>query len=217
MKGKLVVVLLVFSVWTPRVHAKDSIDFRINNVPILKQPKSQDCWATVITMLVLWKVDSFDNNKKYSKKETKKVISQTIKSYGAEWYNLFKNNNGLSIDEKEVLLNQVGFESEPPANHLIEFYIDKLRIEGPLWITTSTAPNGLDSHAKLLIGIKGDMTYERTFFEFIDPLYGKVVNQRAIEFVKEFENEAIYIVQKLIGEKKMTWEQVDFRVQIIHW
>ncbi len=214
---KLVAVLFVSFAWISYIHAKDSIDFRINNVPVLKQPKSQDCWATVITMLVLWKVNSIKSDKKYSKKETKKVISQTIEAYGSKWHDLYKNNEGLSIAQKDTLLNQVGFESEPPANHIIEFYIDKLKSEGPLWITTSTEPKGLNSHAKLLIGIKGDMTYENTFFEFIDPLYGKIVNQRAIKFVKEFENEAIYIVQELIGVKKMTWEQVDFRVQIIHW
>lgn len=198
-------------------QARDSIDIRMNNVPILKQPKSQDCWATVITMLFLWKVDSIKNNKEYNKKETNKLISQTIEAYGEDWHNLFKKNKGLSTDQKEKLFRQIGFESEPPANYIIEFYIDKLKSEGPLWITTSTAPNGLNSHAKLLIGIQGDMTYENTFFAFIDPMYGKIINQRAIDFVKEFENEAIYIVQELIGDKKMTWEQVDFRIQIIHW
>lgn len=196
--------------------ANDSIDFHINNVPILKQPKSQDCWATVITMLVLWKTESI-SNQRVTSKDTKKIIGKTMQGVGPEWLTLYKNNLGLSTNQKDKLIKIFGFENEPPGNHTLEFYIDKLKQEGPLWVTTSTAPTGINSHAKLIVGVSGDMTYENTYIVFIDPLFGKLIKQKAIEFVKEFENEAIYIVQELIEKRKKTWEEVDFRIQVIHW
>lgn len=199
------------------IYCQDSVNIRINGVPILKQPKSQACWAATITMLILWKSENLSNNVNYSPKEAKQAISNVTKKLGKKWFILYEKNLGLSIKDKDSLISVLTLESEPPANHMLEFYIDKLKTEGPLWVTTSTNPTGVESHAKLLIGIQGDMTYENTYMEFIDPLVGKIIKQKAIDFVREFENEAVYIVQKLIGGGKATWDEIDFRIQIFHW
>ena len=113
-----------------QIYCQDSINIRINDVPILKQPKSQACWATTITMLVLWKSNNLRNNVNYSSREAKQAISTVTKKLGKKWFDLYEKNLGLSIKDKDSLISVLALENEPPANYMLEFYIDKLKTEG---------------------------------------------------------------------------------------
>ncbi|MEM6737711.1 MAG: papain-like cysteine protease family protein [Bacteroidota bacterium] len=163
------------------------------NIPTIKQPKSYDCWVTVTTMMLSWKRDTF------------LTIDAVAKELGDPWDNYYRRNKGLSFDEQDDFIEQIGMRGEPPANYLIEAYIDFMRKYGPLWITTG---DGFSAHARLLIAVYGDGSYEQSDFQFIDPATGKIESQNALEFVQEFEREAIVA-------NRDNWENL--RIQIYHF
>lgn len=165
----------------------------------MKQPKSLDCWLTVTTMMYAWKQGQ------------PMTLADVSKELGEPWNSLYLSNKGLPYEDKENFINQVGFNSEPPANHMIEAYVGWLKSHGPIWVTTSSKPNGMSAHAKLLIGVYGDGSYEKTFFRFIDPAKGMIITQTALRFSQEFENEARYFVSN------PNLADADFRIQVIHW
>lgn len=185
-------------------QSQKDFNFRVEgNLVKMKQPKSNDCWATVTTMMYCWK-----DNKAYT-------IEDVLKKHGEGWVRLFKENKGLSAEKKIEFLQLVGFKSLPPANHLLEVYIELMQQYGPVWVTTSSTASQFSPHAQLLIGAevkyddKGDIDYKKSKVLFIDPLKGKVKKQTAWDFAHEFENEARYIVDNHID--------MDFRIQILHW
>ncbi|WP_430405231.1 papain-like cysteine protease family protein [Fluviicola sp.] len=174
--------------------AQDSIVYEVQGaIPKLKQEKSMDCWITVTTMMFSWKEDTI-----YSVKEFSNCI-------GFPWIDYYENNTGLTFEEQDNFISQIGMKSEPPANYTLEAYIDLLKLYGPLWITTG---DGFSAHARLLYSITGDGSYDKSRFTFIDPASGKIVSQSAMDFFKEFEEEAIIANEE-------SWERL--RIQIYHF
>lgn len=170
---------------------KYQIHYRITPI---KQEKSMDCWATVYTMMNSWRI--------------KKHISvhETMVDLGSPWYEYYLNNEGLPASQERRFFCKVGLTFEPSANYLISFYKNALGRYGPLWITSG---DGFNSHARLMVGLYGDGSYENTCLEFIDPKTGKVYCQRGLDFALEFEKEMRFIV-----DTKML---VELRIQVIHW
>lgn len=163
------------------------------NIKAIKQPKSNDCWITVTTMMLSWR-----DGEDYS-------INEVLTEIGEPWISYFDRNVGLSFEEQTNFIQKVGLIGEPPANYMLEAYIGLLEDFGPLWITTG---NGFSAHARLLVGINGDKTYEKSELIFINPLTGKIEEQSAIEFVNEFEREAII-------SNELEWDKL--RIQIYHF
>lgn len=173
---------------------KKDISYRIpGNIPVMKQPKGNDCWITVTTMMLSWK-----DKKTYT-------IKQVVNKLGDPWKGYYEKNTGLNEKDQESFTKLVGFTNLPPANHLLEVYLDLLKQHGPVWVTTG---DGFSAHARVLIGIEGNGDYNTTQFVFIDPFKGKVERQSALSFMKEFEQEA-YVA----NEEK--WERL--RIQIYHF
>ena len=171
MKAKL--LILITCLLTAQ---QDHINFRVpGEVYAMKQPKDLDCWITETTMMLYWKVGQ------------ELEIDTVASKLGEPWHSLYLTNGGLHFDQQDQYINLIGLRSEPPANYILEAYLDMMKSYGPLWITTG---NGFSSHARLLIGIEGDGSYEQTEFIFIDPIKGKEVHQNALKFMHEFEKEA---------------------------
>ena len=171
------------------------------NVKPLKQSSNMSCWATVYAMMKSWK-----ENKDY---EVNKVVAKL----GNPWNRYYLSDNGLPAGKEKSFVRFVGMNTEPPANYTIEAYITMLRDHGPLWIITG---DGLSSHARLLIGIygqrdrEGELSYEETLFEFIDPLWGTYKYETALDFAHKFEQEARWLVD---GK----FDDIELRDQILHW
>jgi hypothetical protein len=171
-----------------------NIDYRIpGTIPLIKQPKNMDCWITVATMLKSWK-----NHRIYS-------VDEFANELGNPWKLYYEKNSGLSFEEQERFISTIGLKSEPPANYMLEAYLDLLQEYGPLWITTG---DGFNAHARILIGCRGDGSYEHSNFIIIDPSIGREIQQNALEFVLEFETEA-----RIADEDN--WERL--RIQIHHY
>lgn len=186
----LLIALLLGTSFYPDVNDNE---YQVpGQVPLLQQPKDMDCWITVTTMLWSWR-----DQKAYT-------IDAVAKKLGKPWSKYYTANSGLNFNEQKPFIKAAGFTSEPPANYMLEGYLDFLKQYGPLWITTG---NGFVAHARLLTGIEGDGSYEKSTFIFINPSNGKIERQNALEFVLEFEEEAIIANEE-------NWEQ--FRIQIIH-
>jgi hypothetical protein len=134
------------------------------------------------------------------------TIEQLLNGLGYPWKGYFQSDAGLANQELGRFLKQVGLKGEPPANYTLQAYRDFLLQFGPLWITRG---DGFNSHARILVGLYGNGTYEGTCFEFIDPKTGSTKREPALDFLRSFEAEARHLV-KIASD-------ADFRMQIIHW
>ena len=169
------------------------VSVRVEGVPAIQQPDSLACWITVATMMKSWR------------DETEYTIEDVLAELGEPWQTFYEDNRGLAADMQDRFASEFGLKSKPPANYMLEAYVDLLKEFGPLWITTG---NGFSAHARLLISIHGDGSYENTEFRFIDPATGTHVTQSALDFVMEFEREATVAVAN-------DWESL--RIQIYHY
>lgn len=188
------VSLMLYCCWSLLATAQDSIIYEVEGaIPKLKQEKSMDCWITVTTMMFSWKEDTI-----YSVKEFANRL-------GSPWIEYYETNTGLTFEKQDEFIFQIGMKSEPPANYMLEAYIDLLKLYGPLWITTG---DGFSAHARLLYSIRGDGSYDKSSFAFIDPACGEIVIQNAKRFFQEFEEEVIIANEE-------NWERL--RIQIYHF
>ncbi len=164
-------------------------------IKAIKQPSSMSCWATVYAMMLSWK-----NN-------TTLTLDSAVERLGNPWKTYFDNDDGLPLGQERLFVSTAGLREEPPANYSIQGFINMLKNYGPLWIVTG---NGISSHARLMIGIKGDGSYENSKFSFINPQTGKIETQDALDFFREFELEARFVIDRRLDD-------IPFRWQIIHW
>lgn len=191
MLTRLIIVITFLPFW---LFAQQKIDYRVpGKIPELKQPKDMDCWITTATMMLSWR-----DQENYSIDDALNYLSDTI------WHHYYENNIGLQNEEQEKFVQALGLREEPPANYMLEAYVDFLKSYGPLWITT-----GHLAHARVLVGVKGDGSYENSSCIFIDPISGKEKDQNALEFVLEFEKEARLLVEY--------FPEREFRIQIYHF
>lgn len=80
-------------------------------VPLLAQPTSMTCWATVTTMMLSWR-----DGRSYT-------IEEAMDTIGPTYRTKFDNNSGLTGSEKTPFLATAGLRGEPPMN----FSVDALR------------------------------------------------------------------------------------------
>ncbi|TFF36318.1 papain-like cysteine protease family protein [Mucilaginibacter psychrotolerans] len=141
----------------------------------IKQPTEMACWITVYTIMTNWKDGK------------SATVAQTADALGEPWLTYFKTDTGLPPDDEQKFMKQGGLKSEPPASYMLIAYADWLKQHGPVWIVTG----GLRGrHARLLTGIDGDGTYDKTDFIFIDPATGTTVKENARKFFDKYEREA---------------------------
>src|SRR5262249_22619464 len=149
------------------------------SIPMLKQEKSNACWATVATMLLNWK-----QGKNLS-------VPDTMSSVGAKYLQLFNDNSGLSSSEKPAFIAAIAMQAEAPANYTVQQYIDWVNGFGPLWVTvdSNSATGKFSPHARILTKITGTGTADGvgTNMTFVDPATGSEMTQSFLDFNSAFE------------------------------
>ncbi len=143
---------------------------------VLAQPNTMACWATVYTMMVSWKRrQSFD-------------IATAVGNVAAKYRTFFQANTGLPPAEFAPFLKAAGMQYQPMANLPISDWEALLLRYGLLWVGTlaSTAPrSGL--HSRIIEGIIGDGSPQRTIFRIIDPAGGRRYNESFGDFLSKYE------------------------------
>ena len=161
-------------------------------VPVLAQPSSMACWATVYTMLYSWK------------RQQSLTIEAALGALGQKWLNIYTDNTGLPGSEKSNFVRAAGLIAEPPMNPSMQGWEEMLRNYGPLWLTTNENPGqGWAIHARILVGIHGDGTASGTRFKIIDPAGGRQYEESVATFIPKYEDEV-----RRTGY---------LRIQILHW
>ncbi len=103
----------------------------------------------------------------------------------------FDNNQGLLGSEKPAFLAALGFTGEPPMSYSVQGFRDLLESVGPLWVTTDEQPgDGFAIHARIVTGMFGDGTPERTFLRINDPAGGRQYTETFRKFMEKFEEVA---------------------------
>lgn len=162
----------------------------------LRQTLPMGCWATVYAMMRSWREGSPIE------------VGDAVASLGEPWESYYLKDSGLPGGEEIAFVNSAGMIAKPPANYMLEAYVEMLEDFGPLWVVIG---DGISSHALLLVGIYGDMAnlYDDSSFEFVDPLTGGFRYFSGLNFAKIFEAEVRWIVD--------TDLDVDLRYQVLHW
>lgn len=178
----------------PIVRAAGAVDFRVRGiVDPVAQPSSMTCWATVASMMLMWR------------EQASMTIPTAIGKVGTTWLNKFTGNQGLETAEKATFLAAAGFAYEYPQSLTAEGWEALLRRYGPLWVTTDEKPGaGFSIHARIMTGIHGDGTPGGTTLDIVDPDGGKSYKENFGTFLEKYESEA--------RESKRP-----LRIQIVHW
>ncbi|HWR14602.1 MAG TPA: papain-like cysteine protease family protein [Terriglobales bacterium] len=159
----------------------DKVNFVLpENIPVMKQPSDMSCWATVATMMVNWK----------EQPATPYTIEEVLTRAGQEYLQKFKNGAGLARSEKLAFLSALGMapdEGNFQSNNY-DYYLEKLKAYGPLWVTVDVSDTELAAHAKIIRGIRGDGTPTGTSLLIIDPNGGKTYEETFQQFTKEYED-----------------------------
>jgi len=194
--SRVAVIGLLFL--APRIYAADQ---KVNYVVpeptfVIQQPKPNGCWATVAAMMLSWK------NRRAM------TIEAVVQSAGAVYQALYKSDVGLSAAEKPSFLDSLHFKNEAPATYTAQALESKLKLWGPLWVTTAE-PTGkkFSIHARVLLGIMGDGSGTGTTLLIADPADG----------TKHFENLDTF-TQKLDKVAKSDYGAgADVRPLIVHF
>ena len=182
--------------------AKQAIDFRVEGrLRPLKQPSTNTCWATVATILFCWKND------------TDASIAEVMTAAGQKFLDLFNANEGLNSNDKPPFLEALGLVGEQrPMSFSAQEFEKLLRDHGPLWITTDEDPGeDFSVHARVLIGLRGDGTPEKTEAFFLDTNPDPSIPSPDSEFVVELQEK---LRQLAIGD---SGQGSSSRAQIVHF
>ena len=154
-----------------------SFDYNVTGaVPIISQPSSMTCWATVATMMVSWR-----DRSSYDIQDVMDMAGQTYRSK-------FDNDQGLSGSEKVAFLTSLGLIGEPPMSYTVRGLKTLLEIYGPLWVTSDEQPGaGFSIHARIVTGMFGDGTVDGTSLRINDPAGGQQYTETFRIFMQKFE------------------------------
>ena len=175
-------------------RASAAVDYRTPGVvPSLRQPTPNACWATVTTMMVMWR-DGMTL-----------PITTVLDRIGAPWRTMFNTDQGLLSSQKAPFLAAAGLMLESPQSYTIDRWEALLRRYGPLWVTTDEDPSAAFAiHARIMTGIHGDGTRAGTTLDIVDPATGSAYSERFSTFVDKYESEAKTSAAPL-------------RIQVVHW
>jgi len=148
-------------------------------VPELQQPSPNTCWATSATMLRSWKA------------KQSLTIQQVMKEAGPAYATAFANDKGLKGSDKSGLLKALGMQAEPPQNYTVAGWAKLMTDHGPLWVTTNEGTaQSFAVHARVLVELDGDGSYDKTYVTLIDPAVGTRQKEPLKEFIRKFEEVA---------------------------
>jgi hypothetical protein len=154
-----------------------SFDYTVSGiVPIIAQPSSMSCWATVATMLKSWK-----DSASYT-------IETVVDAAGAEYRTMYDNDTGLPTAKTGDFATAMGFKTEPPMSYTVSGFRALIENFGPLIVIDDEdlSPNWA-LHARVVRGIYGDGTPDGTFIRINDPAGGRQYTESYIAFMQKYE------------------------------
>jgi hypothetical protein len=159
----------------------DNLDFTVaGTIPAIAQQGNNTCWATTATMMMSWRDQSAY------------TVQAAMDKAGATYRQKVDHDKPLYGDEKSNFLSAIGMVGEPPASYTAATLVSLLKSKGPLWVTTyvtdSTHPFSILSHARILYGIHGDGSLAGTSLRLIDPADGSQGEEALGAFIKRFED-----------------------------
>jgi hypothetical protein len=146
-------------------------------VPRIKQPNDVTCWAAAATMLISWM-----EKKSYP-------IQDVVDRAGSAFRAIFDVPRPINLEtESEAFITSLGFHSEPPAEYTPEGLLNIMKMWGPLWVYTNENPGNIFSgHARIIVGMFGDYSYDNTIIKVIDPSDGCFYEEYFNDFTEKFE------------------------------
>jgi hypothetical protein len=179
--------------------AAPAVDFKVEGrLRPLKQPNDQACWATVATILFSWRHD------------VDAAIEDVLAIAGQQFLDAFRAQQGLKSEDKPAFLQKLGLTAEPPMSFSVAGFEQLLREHGPLWITADEDPGANFSvHARVLIGLRGDGTPEKTEAIFLDT--ARNTPSPSAEPVARLQDK---LAQLAIGDQASAG---GFRPQVVHF
>ncbi|MGQ0645919.1 MAG: papain-like cysteine protease family protein [Gemmatimonadaceae bacterium] len=178
----------------PPVRAQAAVNYRVPGlVAALKQPSPKTCWATVTTMMMMWR------------EQASMSIPAAIGRVGSSWLAMFNADQGLLSSQKAAFLAAAGLTHEWPQSLTASGWEGLLRQFGPLWVTTDEDPSAnFAIHARIMTCIRGDGSENGTTLDIVDPLTGTSYQEKFGKFLEKYESEARASKRPL-------------RIQIVHW
>jgi len=157
-----------------------SFDYTVPGiVPLIAQPSGMTCWATVAAMMMGWK------------DKVSYTIETAMDKAGAEYRTMFDNNQGLPASKHEAFAAACGMTGEPPMCYTVSGLKSLLENHGPLIAISDEQPgDNWAIHARVLRGIYGDGTPDKTFLRINDPSGGRQYTESFTAFAQKFEEVA---------------------------
>ena len=183
-----------FRVGERAARALAGVDYRVPGlVAAIRQPTPNTCWATVTTMMMMWR------------EQASMSIQTAIGRVGASWLAMFNADQGLPSAKKAAFLSTAGLTHEWPQSLSAAGWEGVLRQYGPLWVTTDEDPSAnFAIHARIMTGIHGDGTDSGTTLDIVDPATDSAYRETFGRFRDKYESEARH-------------PKLPLRIQIVHW
>lgn len=139
------------------------------HVPVLAQPSSRSCWATVATMMISWR-----NGRSMT-------IQEALGTIGEPWVSHYTNNRVLLWTDTETFGRAAGMRMAPLQSLSVAGFAELLeRARGPLFVSIHPQGNPHTlTHIVVVTGLRGDGTVEGTQVTYNDPNGGV---QRTLSF-----------------------------------
>jgi hypothetical protein len=166
-------------------------------IPVIAQPNSMACWATVTTMMMSWKQkQSF-------------TIETAMDSLGSDFRKLFDENTGLAPERLQELATAAGMIIEYQKCETPDSILQLLQSYGPIRIgddenvsakTNDDPTSNMVRHARIIKGIYGDGDASNTYLKIIDPDGGRTYDELFKDFAAKYESladDARYNVQMM--------------------
>ncbi len=155
----------------------NTIQFDVQgDIPVIAQPKSMACWATVTTMLMSWK------------QLQSMTIETAMDSLGSDFRKIFDDNTGLAPDRVQDLATASGMTIEYQRCETPQSILQLLQNYGPLSIVDNEgSTTNWAVHNRIIKGIYGDGTTANTFFKIIDPGDGTTYDESFDVFETKYE------------------------------
>lgn len=161
------------------------------HVPVIAQPSSRSCWATVATMMISWR------------RGRSMPIRDAIETVGQPWLDHFDNNRVLLWTQTEAFGRAAGMRSLPLQSYSVEGFAELLRsARSPLFVSIHPSGNPQNlTHIVVVVGMSGDKTPDGTRVTYNDPAGGVRRTSSFREFHQRYEGSA----------------RSDLTVQILHY
>lgn len=143
-------------------------------VPVIAQPTSMVCWATVHAMMRSWR-DRMSHD-----------IRGAAELVHPQYATMVDNNQGMPPVKFGPFIRQAGMRFEPMANLPAEEWLRKLRAHGLLWVGTMASVRG-GLHSRIIAGMRGDGTSTGTWMYMVDPAGGRRYRERFDLFTTKYE------------------------------